>query len=108
VIALFVVNGIAFLAVLLFILRHYRKKEPPPSPRFFLRTAEGLYLTPQGLRRAPMNRKGDVVAPAYDALSWETAAEAQAELKVYYEMNSNSHSTLSKVSLYVEKEGERE
>ena len=100
-----VIDLIALLAIVAYLLWLRRPKGPPPE-RFFLRTGEGLYLTAQGLRRGAFNKKGDVVAPAYDALSWQTAAEAEEERKLYYSLNSASVSTISKVSLYVEKEGE--
>ena len=96
----------ALLAIVLYLLWLSRRKVATPGERFFLRTGEGLYLTAQGLRRGAFNKKGDVVAPAYDALSWQTAAEAEEERKLYYSLNSASVSTISKVSLYVEKEGE--
>ena len=105
IVALLIVNTMALVAAIVFAVRHYQKEEPS-APRFFLRTGEGLYLTPQGLRRGAFNKRGDVVAPAYDAISWQTAAEAEEEKAVYYRLNSTSASTISKVSLYVEKEGE--
>lgn len=93
--------AIVMAVILTFAIRRFRN-EVDTGRRFYLRTGEGLYLTPQGLRRAPMNRKNEVLAPPYDALSWESAGEAQAEMQLYYEMNNVSASTLSKVSLYVE------
>ena len=79
-----------------------------PGERFFLRTGEGLYLTPQGLRRGAIGKDRKVLAPPHDALAWPSSAAAQEEMKTYYELNSGSVSTISKVSLYVEKGGEHD
>ena len=98
---------IALLAIVAYLLWLRRPKGPPPE-RFFLRTGEGLYLTPQGLRRGAIGKDRKVLAPPHDALAWPSSAAAQEEMKTYYELNSGSVSTISKVSLYVEKEGERD
>ena len=106
--ALALVDLLALLAIVLYLLWLSRRKVATPGERFFLRTGEGLYLTPQGLRRGAIGKDRKVLAPPHDALAWPSSAAAQEEMKTYYELNSGSVSTISKVSLYVEKEGERD
>jgi hypothetical protein len=103
--ALAILDLIALLAIVAYLLWLRRPKGPPPE-RFFLRTGEGLYLTPQGLRRGAIGKDRKVLAPPHDALAWPSHAAAQEEMKTYYELNSISVSTFSRVSLYVEKEGD--
>ena len=106
--ALALVDLLALLAIVLYLLWLSRRKVATPGERFFLRTGEGLYLTAQGLRRGAIGKDRKVLAPPHDALAWPSSAAAQEEMKTYYELNSGSVSTISKVSLYVEKEGERD
>ena len=106
--ALALVDPLVLLATVLYLLWLSRRKVATPGERFFLRTGEGLYLTAQGLRRGAIGKDRKVLAPPHDALAWPSSAAAQEEMKTYYELNSGSVSTISKVSLYVEKEGERD
>lgn len=99
---------LASLALLIYVLRRRPKPAELPAPdRFYVRTGEGAYLTASGLRRGPLKKgTGGVIAPPFDALHWPSRAEAEIEMKSYYTNAAESGSTISRVNLYIEREGD--